>query len=308
MTALYYIIRPLIPRFAQFKIRRFFAQTTFNKCKKTWPLSPSIQSKPPHGWKGWPHKKQFALVLMHDVDYQQGFDVIEKVIALENKYQFRSCFNIVPERYSIDNSIFKVIRENGFGSGVHGLKHDGKLFFSRSVFERRVKKINAYIDLWETKGFSSPSMHRNYSWMHLINSSYISSNFDYDPFEPQAGGVNSIFPVTIQMQSQKPLLELPYTLPQDSTLFLLLGQKDISVWKKKLDWNAESGGMVLVNCHPDYMNFSNKPDKFDQYPVRYYEEFLSYIQTHYCNKYWNALPDDVAQLWRDNYLHTLGGK
>ena len=54
---------------------------------------------------------------------------------------------------------------------------------------------------------------------------------------------------------QKGYVELPYTLPQDFTLFILMKEKNIEIWKQKLDWIAEYGGMVLLNTHPDYMNF-----------------------------------------------------
>ena len=48
-------------------------------------------------------------------------------------------------------------------------------------------------------------------------------------------------------------VELPYTLPQDSTLFLLLCEKTTDIWRRKLDWIAAHGGMALIDTHPDYM-------------------------------------------------------
>src|SRR6516164_8618023 len=36
-------------------------------------------------------------------------------------------------------------------------------------------------------------------------------------------------------------VELPYTLPQDSTLFILLGEKTTNIWQRKLDWIAQHG-------------------------------------------------------------------
>src|SRR5690606_34166147 len=52
-------------------------------------------------------------------------------------------------------------------------------------------------------------------------------------------------------------VELPYTLPQDSTLFLLLRQKSIDIWIRKLEWIVRHGGMALLNVHPDYVDFGN---------------------------------------------------
>jgi hypothetical protein len=45
-------------------------------------------------------------------------------------------------------------------------------------------------------------------------------------------------------------VELPYTLPQDFTLFTVMREKDIDIWKKKLDWIVEKGGMALLITHP----------------------------------------------------------
>ena len=36
----------------------------------------------------------------------------------------------------------KWLYDNGFEVGVHGLNHDGKLFFSRKIFNERAKRIN----------------------------------------------------------------------------------------------------------------------------------------------------------------------
>ena len=52
---------------------------------------------------------------------------------------------------------------------------------------------------------------------------------------------------------------MPYTLPQDSTLFLVLGEITPEIWMRKLDWIAEHGGMALVDVHPDYISFNGSP-------------------------------------------------
>ncbi len=89
-------------------------------------------------------------------------------------------------------------------------------------------------------------------------------------------------------------VELPYTLPQDSTLFLLLGETTSNIWKKKLDWIAEHHGMVLLDTHPDYMNFSEATRTNGQYPVRLYREWLEYLRSKYAGQYWQILPRDLA--------------
>ncbi len=88
--------------------------------------------------------------------------------------------------------------------------------------------------------------------------------------------------------------ELPYTLPQDSTLFLLLGETTSDVWKGKLDWIVEHHGMVLLDTHPDYMNFNQAARSSGQYPVRFYRELLEYLRSNYADQYWHALPGALA--------------
>ncbi|MEE9612162.1 MAG: hypothetical protein V3W19_12975, partial [Desulfatiglandales bacterium] len=93
-------------------------------------------------------------------------------------------------------------------------------------------------------------------------------------------------------------VELPYTLPQDFTLFILMKEKNIDIWKKKLDWIAEKGGMALFTSHPDYMNYRNSRQYIDEYPVEYYIEFLSYVKERYKDQYWHVLPKDMASFWK----------
>ncbi len=48
---------------------------------------------------------------------------------------------------------------------------------------------------------------------------------------------------------------MPYTLVQDFNLFIVLRESTNAIWKRKLAWIAERGGMALLDTHPDYMAF-----------------------------------------------------
>src|SRR5206468_2742531 len=89
-------------------------------------------------------------------------------------------------------------------------------------------------------------------------------------------------------------VELPYTLPQDSTLFLVLGETSIDTWVRKLDWVAQHGGLALVIVHPDYMNFDGRRSP-SEYRAQLYQDFLKYVANRYRSKCWFALPRDVAK-------------
>jgi hypothetical protein len=329
---LFYTLKPLIPRPVQILLRRQLAQHVRRKNGYLWPIDPNAAS-PPEGWTGWPGGKKFALVLSHDVDTAKGYNSVPKLADIEEGLGFRSTFNFVPERYGVvEVHLLDELKRRGFGIGVHGLKHDGKLFSSKKIFDERAPQINAYLKRWGTRGFTTPSMIRNHDWMHALGIDHCVSTFDTDPFEPQPDAAGTIFPFIVSRKpdilvssppglpaAQLPsfvsslppssfnssppsfFVELPYTLPQDCTLFIILGEKTIAVWRKKLDWIAEKGGMALLNTHPDYMRFEPGACGREEYPVELYAEFLDYAKNRYKNRYWSVIPEKMAQFWSQHY-------
>jgi hypothetical protein len=137
--------------------------------------------------------------------------------------------------------------------------------------------------------------------MHKLNIQWDISTFDTDPFEPQPDGVEMIFPFVVKdPQSGKSFVELPYTLPQDFSLYVLMQEKDTTIWKNKLDWIVEKGGMVLLNSHPDYMHFGNSTLGPEEYPSTFYREFLEYLLHKYKDRYWHVLPNQMAEFAKAN--------
>jgi peptidoglycan/xylan/chitin deacetylase (PgdA/CDA1 family) len=187
------------------------------------------------------------------------------------------------------------LTDSGFEVGIHGLTHDGNMFRDRTLFERQSALINKYLKEWGSVGFRAPSMYHNLEWILDLDIEYDLSTFDTDPFEPQSHGVGTIFPFKVTGNQFRPgYIELPYTLPQDFLLFIILRHNKIDVWKRKLDWVVKHGGMALVNVHPDYMNFGGTSLSFEEYPIEYFEEFLNYVKSRYEGQYWHALPKDVS--------------
>ena len=265
-----------------------------------WPIDERANWKP-EGWSGWPGKKRFALVLHHDVDTAKGQKKCRQLIELEEKMGFRSSFNFVPERYQVSSELRELLVEKGFEVCVHGLKHDGKLFFSKKKFLKQAERINHYLREWKSVGFVSPSMHQNLEWISALEIKHDSSAFDTDPFEPQPEGAGTIFPFWVQNgSSDRGFIELPYTLPQDFTLFVLMKEENIDIWKKKLDWVVEKRGMALLITHPDYMNCNQGQCTIEEYPMEFYEEFLHYAKNKYEGQYWQALPKEMAHFWKES--------
>jgi glycosyltransferase involved in cell wall biosynthesis len=162
-------------------------------------------------------------------------------------------------------------------------------------------------------------MLHNLEWLHDLDVLYDASTFDTDPFEPQPDGVGTIFPFWVPRpetkfqdpesqahsvrqagSSREGYVELPYTLVQDSTLFLSLREKSPAIWLRKLDWIAEHGGMALLNVHPDYLRFPGEPPSPRTFPVELYSQFLTYLKHRYSGSYWQPLPHELASWFAQN--------
>jgi len=282
----------------QLYLRKVRIEKMLPSVEGVWPIDKKSE-RPPLWWEGWPNRKRFAVVLTHDVEKEGGQDKCPNVMRLEDELGFRSAFNFVPERYAVSETLRNYLTENGWEVGVHDYNHDGKLFKSYEMFKSRLDKINAYLKSWDAVGFRAGAMHHNLEWIGELDIDYDCSTFDTDPFEPQPDGVETIFPFWVKRNNRNGgYVELPYTLPQDFTLFVLMEMKTIDVWKRKLDWIAEKGGMVLVNTHPDYMHFDNGKCGLEEYQAERYWEFLQYVAKQYQGAYWHDVPREAAKFWR----------
>jgi len=307
----YYRLKPFIPRAVRTAFRRRLASRLRGSIADIWPIMPGSE-QPPENWPGWPHGKKFAVVLTHDVESAAGVEKCRQLMQLEMTFGFRSSFNFIPEgNYNVPSELREELASHGFEVGIHDLRHDGRLFASRREFSRKAMRINGYLRDWNATGFRSGFMLHKLDWLHELDIQYDTSTFDTDPFEPQPEGRHTIFPfwvphritnhesrVTNQSADSRPgYVELPYTLPQDSTLFLLLREQTIDIWLRKLDWIAKHGGMALVNIHPDYLYFNRAVETDEQYPCSRYKAFLEYLHKQYEGAFWNETPREVAQFY-----------
>ncbi len=319
---LYYHLKPYLPWRFRMALRRIVARRQRRTYQDVWPINEAA-AHPPEGWPGWPDGKNFAFVLTHDVEGPEGLAKCRQLMQLDQEFGFRSSFNFIPEGdYAVSRELRQELAQNGFEVGVHDLNHDGLLFSSREDFSEKAQCINRYLRDWGAKGFRSGFMLRNLDWLHELDIQYDCSTFDTDPFEPQPDGVGTIFPFWIpRTEAQKSdirngksvpdsslapgYVELPYTLPQDSTLFLMLKEDSADIWKKKLDWIARHGGMALVNVHPDYLNLGNSTAR-GTYSVEKYKDLLRYVSEKYPGEFWQATTSQVAHWYREAFAARPG--
>lgn len=295
----YYRLRPLIPRRVQIKFRQAITPLQARETFPSWPLDLSLDNfqrlilgllldaggieELPFIWF-WPDRYRAAVVLTHDVETQVGHDSLWRIVELERAYGFRSSWNFVPERYRVDSGVLAALAREGFEIGVHGLYHDGRLFEDLKMFRRRATRINHYVRAWGSEGFRAPSAIRNLKWIaESIDVRYDSSCPTTEIYAPQPGGCCSVFPFFVGG-----LVELPFTLPQDHTLFTILGETTADPWIDVAGRVVQEHGLVSVIVHPDYALDTESLDR--------YESLLRWLKE--LDSAWIALPRDVAGWWR----------
>jgi hypothetical protein len=104
--------------------------------------------------------------------------------------------------------------------------------------------------------------------------------------DPQRGGCCTVFPFF-----NGKLLELPVTLTQDYTLFHILKEYSIDLWKKQISLIRQRHGLIQVIIHPDYIIEKRARDV--------YTELLGYLaDMRTKGETWIALPSEAARWWR----------
>ena len=293
---LYYCLRPFIPLWLRQKLQssreldiqeRWYIPDAFLLSLQEYFAGRDELLRVVHPW---PHGADFAFVLTHDVETSDGVKLIDRVAKIEEELGFRSSWNLIPYKYKIDKGLIRDLQARGFEIGVHGYNHDGKLFFSQRTFQRRAKYINEALREYGAVGFRSPMVHRNLSWLQSLDVEYDSSCFDIDPFQAMPGGVGSIWPFECGR-----FVELPYTLPQDHTLFIALGQEDCRIWTEKLAFIKKHSGMALMLTHPDYLSSLKR--------LELYREFLIMVREQ--GNHWHARPSEVAKWWKHRANSTV---
>lgn len=296
MVELYYRIRPALPRVVQIAVRRSFSHIQSRSQFPRWPVEPALHdfydwlltsfadlAQEPVPWIApWPDGHSWAFVLTHDVETQAGYENLPVVREVEVGLGYRSSWNFVPERYVVAESLVDDLLGSGFEVGIHGLRHDGRDLVA-SQLASRLPRMRSYADRWQAVGFRAPATRRDWAVMPTLGFDYDSSSPDTDPFEPQPGGCCSWLPFF-----NGNLVELPITLPQDHTLFVILRNTDGHLWTEKAEHLRGRGGLALLVTHPDYLH--------EQVRLDAYRALLEHVADD--PGVWRALPREVASWWR----------
>jgi glycosyltransferase involved in cell wall biosynthesis/peptidoglycan/xylan/chitin deacetylase (PgdA/CDA1 family) len=301
---IYYRVKRMLPRAFWLHARRAFISFGSPPAFPAWPLERAVEhlvrfaalclleasdaDEASFAWF-WPRHHSAALILTHDVESGAGLRRALELADLEEARGLRSSFNIVGEEYDIDPGITRELVERGFEIGLHGLRHDLSLFSSRAEFERQLPRLAAAARRLGAQGFRSPSTHRIADWLHELPVGYDCSVPHSDPYEPRPGGSCTLWPYLLGE-----VVELPYTLPQDHTLFTLLRKRSVEPWLELLAQIEQRAGLIQCVSHPDpgYLGDADKR--------AIYAEFLDAVAAR--DQLWKPLPREVADWWRRRAL------
>ncbi len=301
--AAYYFIRPILPVAVRKHLQRVRLSGWEGIPFPHWPVDLTIETlmqrlvaldleakgvdQMPFIWF-WPNGAESCAILTHDIEAVPGRDFCDALMDLDDEHGIKASFQIVPEkRYPTPPSLFDSIRARGFEVNVHDLNHDGQLFQNRRLFVERVARINDYARQYGAVGFRAAAMYRNERWFGDLNFSYDMSVPNVAHLEPQRGGCCTVMPYFIG-----DLVELPLTTVQDYSLFHIIGDYSIALWKTQINTILAQHGLVTLLSHPDYL--------IDERPRRVYSDLLAHVAAiRDAGRLWVALPRDVAAWWRE---------
>ena len=236
----------------------------------------------------WPDGATSCAIMTHDVEQLAGRDFCSKLMDLDDSVGIKSAFEIVPEqRYPVPDGFLEEIRTRGFEINIHDLNHDGRLFASHRGFLRRAERINGYGRKYRALGFRSGGLYRNQDWYEALDFSYDMSVPSVAHLEPQRGGCCSLMPFFIGR-----ILELPLTTTQDYSLFHILNDYSIGLWKRQLATISEHHGLASFIVHPDYVIGKRARST--------YQALLGHLaRMREERNVWIALPREVDRWWRE---------
>lgn len=302
VRSLYYFLRPLMPVAIRQHLQRIHLRGWDEIPFPRWPVDRTADSllerllvlamkargieKIPFIWF-WPSGARSCAIVTHDVETAAGVDFCSQLMDLNDSFDIKTSFQIVPERrYTVEQSFLENIRQRGFEVNIHDLDHDGHLFDEYNEFRRRAERINDYGKRFGAQGFRSAVLYRNTDWFDALDFSYDMSIPSVAHLDPQRGGCCTLFPYFIGK-----ILELPLTMVQDYSLFHILNEYSISRWKEQISLIRKCHGLMSLIIHPDYI--------IERRARRVYAELLQYLSgLRSQGETWLALPGEVAAWWR----------
>ena len=302
LKRIYYRLRPLTNRALRKYIQRFRAANWQKKQFPQWPVDTTVENlceqllllsleanrieRIPFIWF-WPEGARGCVSMTHDVETAAGRKFCEQLLNIDDSFGIKASFQIVPEeRYPVTLEYQAHLHERGCEVCVQDLNHDGRLFDERDEFRRRAALINRYGREYGAKGFRSAVLYRKPEWYADLDFSYDMSIPNVAHLDPQRGGCCTVMPYFIG-----DVLELPLTTVQDYTLFHVLNEQSIDLWKIQVEAILSKNGLASFIVHPDYITEPETQAVYKNLLI-----MLSELRKQ--ENLWFALPRDIDSWWR----------
>jgi peptidoglycan/xylan/chitin deacetylase (PgdA/CDA1 family) len=256
-------------------------------------LKASGESEIPFIWF-WPAGKQGCAMMTHDVETSRGLEFCPELMDLNDSFEIKSAFQLIPgARYEATQETIEEFRKRGFEVNLHDWNHDGHLYSDRMVFLQRAAKINHFATQHGIEGFRSGVLYRNAEWYDAFSFAYDMSVPNVGHLDPQPGGCCTVMPYFIGG-----ILELPLTTIQDYSLWHILNDYTIDVWKRQLDMVLEAHGLASFLVHPDYV--------IEKEARKTYKSLLEHLcSIRLKQNVWIARPQEVNHWWRQRSQMNL---
>ncbi len=299
---LYYHLRPFTNQSVRRQVQKFHARNWKKRLFPQWPIDTTVENvfetvllmsmnargleRIPFVWF-WPNGASSCLAMTHDVETEGGRDFCPTLMDVDDSFGIKAAFGIVPEeRYEVLADLLNSMRRRGFEVVVQDLNHDGRLFDDQQEFLRRAKLINHYGREFGAAGFRAAVLYRKPEWYGALDFAFDMSFPNVAPLDPQQGGCCTVMPFFIGN-----MLELPVTMVQDYTLFHILNERSIELWKSQIDLVLKKNGMLSFIVHPDYVLQADT--------LSVYKHLLRHLQgLREKNSIWSALPSEINAWWR----------
>jgi hypothetical protein len=309
LKTIYYWLRPLTSRSVHKYIQKLRSANWRQKRFPKWPVDTTVESicenllslalrasdvdRIPFIWF-WPDGARSCISMTHDVEEEAGRDFCDRLMEIDDSYGIKSSFQIVPEgRYLVSQKFLSRFRDRGCEICVQDLNHDGRLFDEREEFLRRVARINRYGREYGAKGYRSAVLYRKPEWYKDLDFSYDMSFPNVAHLDPQRGGCCTVMPYFIG-----DILELPLTTVQDYTLFHILNEHSIDLWKTQVEMILAKNGLVSFIVHPDYVIESKTQSV--------YKDLLGMLdELRKREALWFALPGEIDSWWRARHRMSI---
>ncbi len=264
LARMYYFLRPVLGVGVRRQLQKVHLRGWDKLSFPRWPVDCSVENlleqlmllalrasgveRIPFIWF-WPEGSPSCAIMTHDVETKVGRDFCSTLMDIDDSFGIKASLQVIPEeRYDVSPEFLKSIRQRGFEVVVHDLNHDGHLYKDREQFLERVVKINSYGKEYKTDGFRAGVLYRKQLWYDALKFSYDMSVPNVASLDPQHGGCCTVMPYFLG-----DILELPVTTVQDYTLFNILDDYSIDIWKRQIDIIMGKHGFMSFIVHPDYI-------------------------------------------------------